>query len=69
MSTESIRHPLATPREVAEFLRTSEFTLLNHRRSGTGPQFRKVGGLIRYDWQDVYAWVDANAMQRAGQEG
>lgn len=69
MSTEPIRSPLATPREVAEFRRTTERALAQERYMGTGPKFIKLGRRVFYDWQDVYAWVDANAMQRTGQEG
>lgn len=52
--------PLATPGEVAAFLGGdfSEKTLANWRSAGKGPKFVKVGGLVRYRWPEVNAWLD-----------
>ncbi|MCP9621770.1 DNA-binding protein [Nocardia otitidiscaviarum] len=64
MSKTSRRSPLATPKEVAEFRRSTEAALAQERFRGTGPRFRKLNRRVFYDWDDVYAWVDANAKQR-----
>lgn len=60
------RAPLATPREVAAFRRTTLRQLAQERYLGTGPRFRKLGSRVLYDWQDVYDWTDSNAKQRKG---
>lgn len=51
---------LATAKEVAEYLRTSENQLSRLRYEGYGPQFIKLGRAVRYRWADVVAWVDAS---------
>ncbi|MFF0816154.1 helix-turn-helix transcriptional regulator [Rhodococcus sp. NPDC003318] len=56
--------PLATPDEVAEFLRTSVAKLANDRYRGVGPKFVKHGRRVLYRWADVMAWADANTLQR-----
>lgn len=58
------RLPLATPHEVAEFRRTTVATLAQERYKGSGPKYVKLGKRIFYDWADVYAWIDANTLQR-----
>ncbi|MFC9766611.1 helix-turn-helix transcriptional regulator [Rhodococcus jostii] len=58
------RLPLATPKEVAAYRRTTEPSLAQERWKGTGPKFKKLGARVYYDWDDVYAWVDANTMSR-----
>lgn len=64
MAETTLRVPLATPQEVADYRRVSLGALAQERYKGTGPQFRKLGRKVFYDWDDVYAWVDANTMQR-----
>lgn len=68
MGRTSVVHQesLATPAEVAAFLGGdfSEKTLANWRSAGKGPKFLKVGGLVRYRWSSVNAWVDEQS--RAG---
>lgn len=51
---------LATAKEVAEFLRTSENQLSRLRYEGHGPRFIKLGRSVRYRWADVQAWIDAS---------
>ena len=60
----SQREQLAKPNEIADFRRTTVAALAQERYLGTGPKFRKLGRRVLYDWQDVYAWVDANTLQR-----
>lgn len=55
---------LATPEEVADFLRIPEPRLAQDRYYGVGPKFVKYGRRVRYRWSDVHAWVDANTVQR-----
>lgn len=56
---------LATAKEVAEFLRTSENQLSRLRYEGHGPQFIKLGRSVRYRWDDIQAWI-ADSMQGGG---
>ena len=55
------RQPLATPEEVAEYLRVTVKTLKNWRCLRTGPRFTKAGRLVRYRWVDVDKWHDERA--------
>jgi Helix-turn-helix domain len=48
---------LATPAEVAEFLRKPPKTLAEWRSRGLGPLYFKIGRDVRYAWADVYAWL------------
>ena len=57
---------LGTTGEVAEFLHVSVGQLANLRRQGNGPPFVKLGKSVLYRWADVYAYLDANTMQRTG---
>ena len=50
---------LATPEEVADYLRKPAKTLTNWRSQGIGPKYRKIGRDVRYDWKDVLAWIEA----------
>lgn len=60
----SERHPDASPRylrtdEAGRVLGLSGRTLEKHRSSGTGPVYRKIGGLVVYTAADLHAWADA----------
>ena len=57
---------LGTTCEVAEFLHVSVGQLANLRWHGNGPPFVKLGKCVLYRWADVYAYLDANTMQRTG---
>ena len=54
----------ALPKEVAAYFRTTEAKLANDRYRGIGPKFLKLGRRVLYDWDDVYAWEEANRLQR-----
>lgn len=56
--------PLAVAQQVADFLGTTVDTLANWRYRGVGPRFVKVGGIVRYRWADVHAWVESRVAQR-----
>lgn len=43
--------------EVAELLKISPRTIEGWRNDGTGPTFRKVGRVVRYERSDVIDWV------------
>ncbi|CRK54419.1 conserved hypothetical protein [Rhodococcus sp. RD6.2] len=53
-----IETELATPEEVAEFMRTSTGRLAQLRYKGGGPRFVRDGRRVLYRWTDVHAWVD-----------
>lgn len=55
------RRPLATPDEVATFLRKPRKTLYNWHSLGKGPKALKVGRDLRYRWADVEEWLDSEA--------
>lgn len=65
MAAPTKREPLATSREVADYLGYSIGTLRNWRSQGRGPRFigRKDG--VRYRWRDVEAWLDQKTTRTA----
>ena len=48
---------LRTP-AAGQFLGLSGRTLEKHRTYGTGPSYRKIGGLVVYTVDDLQAWAD-----------
>ena len=56
-ATTQISATFLTQREVAELLRLPERTLEDWRLTHTGPPYLKLGRHVRYDVQDVLAWV------------
>lgn len=57
----STRTPLATPGEVADYLRKPPKTLAEWRYRGIGPRYHVVGRDVRYRWSDVEAWLAGQA--------
>lgn len=55
---------VATTEEVAKYLHQSEASLAQDRYRGIGPKFIKHGRRVLYRWEDVYAYLDANTVQR-----
>ena len=51
--------PLATSREVAEYLKVHPQTMDRWASAEQGPPFSKINGQRRYDWADVKDWVEA----------
>ena len=49
----------ARGRDVAIYCGVKEKTLANWRLTEKGPRYRKVGGAVRYDWDDVYLWLES----------
>jgi hypothetical protein len=50
-----------TPREAAEYLRSSPSTLAKRRWSGNGPIFVRLGTAIRYRVRDLDSWMAISA--------
>jgi len=46
-----------TQRDVAELLRLPPRTLEDWRQTGSGPPFVKLGRHVRYDRDELLAWV------------
>jgi hypothetical protein len=61
-STAPEREALANTAQVAAYLKTTVPVLANMRWAGTGPPFIRFGGgrSIRYRWDDVDTWLEAN---------
>lgn len=56
--------PLATPAEVADYLRTTTAALAQHRYLGVGPKFIKHGRRVLYRWSDIEDWAHRNTFWR-----
>lgn len=50
---------LMTPDEVASILQISKGTLLNWSYRNYGPPRLKIGGQLRYPYDELIAWIDA----------
>lgn len=53
------RRPLATIYEVADYLKVTDKTLRRWIRIGYGPRSFRVGNEIRYRWDQVEEWLEA----------
>lgn len=49
---------LATPKEAAEYLRTTVGKLANDRYLGVGPSYVKFGRKVLYPWKSLRAFVE-----------
>ena len=49
----------STP-QVADILGVPESTVVAWRSSGVGPTFARVGKHVRYQAEDVVAWIEEN---------
>jgi hypothetical protein len=56
--------PYLTVHEAAAFLRLRPRTLDNMRWRGIGPRYRKHGGRIVYDINDLIEWSRSNGRPR-----
>jgi predicted DNA-binding transcriptional regulator AlpA len=65
LPAEGNRRSLATPEEVSGFLAIPVGTLYSWKHRGIGPTPIKVGRHLRYRWQEVEAWLDTQAAERA----
>lgn len=60
--------PIATPKQVAAVVQTSEASLAQDRYLGTGIRYVKHGRLVRYLRSDVIAYLVANRSGEASVE-
>lgn len=51
---------LAKAPQVAAYLLTTPNQLARLRFEGHGPKYVKLGRSVRYRWEDVHSWVEAN---------
>jgi excisionase family DNA binding protein len=56
-----------TPREAAEYLRSSTSTLAKARLTKRGPSFVRIGRAVRYRKSDIDAWMSASVARHAEQ--
>ena len=56
---------LRTP-EAGRYLGLSGRTLEKHRTYGTGPVYRKLGGRVVYDMEDLAEWADRGLHRSTG---
>lgn len=59
---------LRTP-EAARMLSLSIRTLEKYRQRGNGPIYRKIGGRVIYDFNDIKTWVDRYVACSTGKSG
>ena len=57
--------PVLTPKQLAEFIHTTENTLAQERFKGVGPAYTKCGARVRYLREDVIAYLQANRVATA----
>jgi predicted DNA-binding transcriptional regulator AlpA len=55
----AIREKLLSTKELAEYLGITEWTLAHYRMDGTGPEYIKLGHVVRYKINDVEKWLEA----------
>lgn len=60
---ENLQEELFTEPETARRLGVSVSGLRKWRREGTGPQFIRMGRLVRYSALDIEAWLLANRQE------
>ncbi|MGH1350232.1 MAG: hypothetical protein ACRBBN_05415 [Methyloligellaceae bacterium] len=61
---KTVETPFLGPDTAADYLLMSPSTLRNHRFMGTGPVFRKHGGLIVYHIDDLNKWSRSRTIKR-----
>ncbi|MCF6108964.1 helix-turn-helix transcriptional regulator [Mesorhizobium muleiense] len=54
-------HKYLRTKEAAPIVGLCARTLEKHRTYGTGPNYRKVGGRVLYDIDDLHAWIALGA--------
>ncbi|MDR1112412.1 MAG: helix-turn-helix domain-containing protein [Bacteroidales bacterium] len=54
-----MKEKLLNTKELAEYLGIAVSTLLQYRADGVGPEYIKLGHLVRYRIPDVEAWLES----------
>ena len=49
---------MVTTKQLSKFLNISEPSLFNMRKNGTGPPYYRINGIIRYNLEEVLAWLE-----------
>jgi len=65
MSKKNEEREILTPAEVAEWLGVTVQTLQGWRYARTGPAYTKLGRMIRYERNQVAAFIDAGRVSTA----
>jgi excisionase family DNA binding protein len=52
---------LATAQQLADYCGVPLKTVYEWNSKGTGPRFHKIGVHVRYRWEEIEKWVDAQA--------
>jgi predicted DNA-binding transcriptional regulator AlpA len=60
---------LLNEKQVAEITGLSTKTLQRWRLFGEGPEWRKLGGAVRYPAEGLAAWIDGSPRGGAGGQG
>lgn len=55
---------LLTPNEVADYFKTNTKLLAQWRYRGMGPEFVKIGGLVRYPLKSVEKYLTERGQQK-----
>ncbi|MDR1112414.1 MAG: helix-turn-helix domain-containing protein [Bacteroidales bacterium] len=53
-----MKEKLLNTKNLAEFLGISAATIIQYRRNGNGPEYIKLGRLVRYRNMDIEAWLE-----------
>lgn len=61
--------PLLDEKQVARIRRQSDRTIQKERLLGTGPPFLKIGRLVRYDPDDLEAWLKSKRRRSTSDDG
>jgi excisionase family DNA binding protein len=59
-----MNNKLMTTKELAEYLGIAISTIMQYRMLGTGPQYIKLGHLVRYRATDVAEWLESKKTQQ-----
>ena len=59
--SSTAEHPLLNDRDLARLTKFSVQTIQRRRLRGDGPPSIKIGGSVRYRWEDVMRWLDAQS--------
>ncbi|MEL6258617.1 MAG: helix-turn-helix domain-containing protein [Pseudomonadota bacterium] len=58
---------LLNENELAQYLNIEAETLKKWRRLGQGPAFTKVGKSVRYRWQEIERYLDAQTVSNTAE--